>query len=125
LGRVVIKEKIQNEALPKYLTLSLTKDHKVSKGHSSVTNEMLQAQSFESHPRNGGLESLALKTSHLNIGGVGNKSHTAGKSMEPAKSILARKQQLPKVDNLDVRRSPRLLAKRVRSAVDEASFDLI
>lgn len=114
LGRTVIKEKILEEAVPKYLTISL----KQSKNNEKKPSAMAAAKDSRVSR---GVESLTQKTSHLDITHDGARKSTNASE----KPSLARKQQLSKEsrmedDSCEVRRSPRLLAKkRVRSVIDE------
>lgn len=125
---MVIKEKILGEAVPKYLSVpSKNKNTGVSKKPSPPVKDFKPVQLSKPHPSGGGVDLLAQKTSHLNITAAAT-DHTMSKSVEPqAKSMLARKQQFSRAtfmetDSCEVRRSPRLMAKRVRSVADEVRF---
>ena len=125
----MIKEKILEEAVPKHLTLPAKQNRNTSssKKQSAVDRDSKGMQLSKPHPPVSGVDSLAQKASHLNITAAAS-DHVPEKLVEPPKSALTRKQfprgNLMEVENCEVRRSPRILAKRVRSVVDEVSLYL-
>lgn len=124
LGRLVVKDKLLAEGIPKYLTCP--PDVKTSSSKKHVVPPLadtLPPGSTKPHPHTNEVESLTDKASHLDI------SSTASKPQEQENALSARKrpskapvmpiQRTRDSNSCEVRRSPRILAKRVRSVVDE------
>ncbi len=112
LGRTVIKEKILEEAVPKYLTIPLKQSNKKEKPKVAAAGSNVSR----------GVDSLTKKTSYLDI-----THDSIRKSVDVPEKPSLKRNQLYKGSRMDddgceVRRSPRLLAKkRVRSVIDEVS----
>lgn len=139
-----MKEKLLAEGIPKYLALpsksnSSSNNNSGNKGgnnsgNHSNNNSMKHttantqpaystkphpAYSTKPHPPTGAMESVAHGPSHLNItSNVGKRQEQDNAQRRPTKALLPA-QCLKEAENNELRRSPRILAKRVRSVVDE------
>ena len=102
LGKIVNKDKIRNEGMRKYF----------DKARKSATSKVPPQTSpppqreVQQRGKQSCVESITEQASSLNISGAGRPPSA-----------------LPKLDDCEVRRSPRI-AKRVRSLTDQVKVDL-
>ena len=119
-GKFVVKDKLLADGVPKYLALPPKNSNKNKNKKLSIKDRPTSPD--KSHPSKGGVDSLTNKASQLNIGTADRKlvqdnGTSAGK--KPLKVQIMPNKCLQEINREEVRRSPRILAKRVRSVVDE------
>ena len=119
-----MKVKLLAEGVPKYLSLPPKANNSTKNNSKKQPTAMANTgPTFSTRPLKpvNGMKSLTDKASHLDISSIASrepeKENVTSTWKRPHKALIMSRQR--EIDTCEVRRSPRIMAKRVRSVVDE------